>query len=126
MFRHLPVDIIQLISAVWNQHFLHDGQLFKSVAAHLDKFHKGAAGNLALAQTDGGQLRASLGDADELLIQRPQPICTNHQLNQTRAGEANTSQHVFADRAAKVQMRHGDLVLEERAELFLVKEKVHD
>lgn len=111
---------------VWNQHILHDGQLREPPAAHLDKFHKGAAGHLALTQADGRQPRAALGDADQLLVKRAEPVGAHHQLDQARAGEADSAQHVFADGAAKVQVRDGDLVAEEGAKLVLIEEEVHD
>lgn len=126
MLGHLPVDIVQLVTVIRNQHFLHDGQLLQSFAAHLHELHKGAAGHLALSQAYGRQLRAALGDADELLVERPQPVGAHHQLHQARAGEPHAAQHVFADGAAEVQVRDGDLVAEERVELLLVEVEVHD
>lgn len=125
MLRHLPVNVVQLVTVIRNQHFLHDGQLLQSVSAHLHELHEGAAGHFALPQADGGQLRAALGDADELLVERPQPVGAHHQLHQTRAGEPDAAQHVFADGAAEVQVRDGDFVAEERVELLLVEVEVH-
>lgn len=126
MLGDLPVDVVQPVAMVWNQHFLHDGQLCQSVAAHFDKLHEGAAGHLALPQADGRQLRAALGDADQLLVQGPQPVGADHQFHQARAGEADATQNVFADGSAEVQVRDGDLVAEERPEFVLVQEEVHD
>lgn len=125
MLWDLPVDIIQPIAVIWNKYLLHDGQLCQPVSTHLDKFHESTAGHFTLTQTDSRQLRAALGDADQLFIQRPQPIGTHHQLDQTRAGEPNAAQHVFTDGAAEVQMRYRDFIAEERAKLVLIEEEVH-
>ena len=126
MLGDLPVDVIQPIAMIWNQHFLHNGQLSQSVSAHFDKLHEGAAGHFALSQADGRQLRAALGDADQLFVQGPQAISADHQFHQARAGEAYATQNIFADRSAKVQVCHRDFVAEERPEFILVQEEVHD
>lgn len=120
------MDVVQPVAMIWNQYFLHDGQLRQSVSTHFDELHEGAAGHFALAQADSRQLRAALGDADELFVEGTQPVGAHHQLHQTRAGEADAAQHVFADGAAEIQMRDGNFVAEKRTELVLVKEKVHD
>lgn len=126
MLRDLPVNVVQPVAMVWNQHFLHDGQLCQSVAAHFDKLHEGAAGHFTLSQADGRQLCAPLGDADQLFVQGPQPVGADHQFDQAGAGEADTTQNVFADGSAEVQVSNRDLVAEERPKFILVKEEVHD
>lgn len=126
VLRNLPVDLIQGVFVIWNQDLLHDGQLGKPPATHLDELHKCAAGNLALAQADGRQLGAVLGDADQFLIQRTQAIGAHHQLHQTRAVEANAAQDLLTDRATEVEVHDRDLLVKERAELVLIEEEVHD
>ncbi len=126
VFGHLPVDVVRLVLAVGHQHLLHDGQLREPAAAHLDELHEGAAGHLALAQTDGRQLPTALCDADQLLVEGSQAVSAHHQLHQTRAGQPHAAQHLLTDGAAEVQVRDGDLVEEEGPELVLVQEEVHD
>lgn len=123
---HLPVDVVHPVAMVWNQNILHDGQLREPPAAQFDKFHKGAGGHLALAEANGRQPCAALGDADQLFVQWAEPVGTHHQLDQARAGQADPAQHIFTDVAAEVQVRGGDLVAKEGAELVLVEEEVHD
>ncbi len=123
---HFPVDLIKVIFVVWDEHLLHDGELRETAATHLHKLHESTAGDLALAQSDGRQVLAALGDTNQLLIQRPQTVGTHHQLHQTRTVHAHAAQDLFADWAAEVEVRHGDLVLEKGPELVLVQEEVQD
>ena len=126
VLRHLPVNFIQRVFMVWNQHLLHDGKLGEPPAAHFHKLHEGAAGHLALAQADGRKLRAVLRDADQLLVERTQAVGAHDQLHQTGAVEAHAAQDLFADRAAEVEVSDGDLLVEKRPKLILVEEEVHD
>lgn len=123
---HLTVDLLHVVAAVRNQHLLHDWQLFQPAATHLDKFHKAAAGYLTLAQPDGRQALAALGNADQLLIQGLQAIGADHQLHQAGAVEPDAAEHLFADCSAKVEVGDGGLVTEERLKLLLIEEEVHD
>lgn len=123
---HLTVDLLHVVAAVGNQHLLHNWQLFQPAATHLDKFHKAAAGYLTLAQPDGRQTLAALGNADQLLIQGLQAIGADHQLHQAGAVEPDAAQHLFADCPAKVEVGDRGLVTEERLKLLLVEEEVHD
>lgn len=123
---HFPVDLIQAVFVVWDEHLLHDRQLREATATHLHELHESTAGDLALAQPDGRQVLAALSDADQLLVQRPETVGTHHQLHQTGAVHAHAAQDLLADRAAEVQVRDGDLVAEEGPELVLVQEEVHD
>ncbi|KAG7238841.1 hypothetical protein INR49_030385 [Caranx melampygus] len=97
VLRHLPVNLIQGVFVIGDQHLLHDGQLRQPPPTHLDKLHKRAAGNFTLTQADSRQLGAVLRDADQLLIQRTQAVGAHHQLHQTGAVEANAAQDLLAD-----------------------------
>lgn len=126
MLGHLPVDLIQGVFVIGDQHLLHDGELGQPPAAHLHKLHEGAARHLALAQPDGRQLGAVLGDADQLLVQRPQAVGAHHQLHQPGAVQTHAAQDLLADGAAEIEVRDGDLLVEEGAKLVLVEKEVHD
>lgn len=123
---HLAVDLFHVVAAVGDQHLFHDGQLSQPATAHLHKLHEAAAGHLALAQPDGRQAFAALADADQLLVQGLQAVGAHHQLHQPGAVESDAAQHVFADRAAKVEVGDWSLLAEEGLKFLLVEEEVHD
>ncbi len=123
---HFPVDLIKAVFLVWDEHLLHDGELRETATTHLHELHESAAGDLALAQSDGRQVLAALCDTNQLLIQRPQTVGTHRQLHQTWTVHAHASQDIFADRAAEVEVRNGDLVTEKGPKLVLVQEEIHD
>ncbi len=126
MFGDLAVDLLDVVGVVGDEHLLHDGQLAQAAAAHLHELHEAAAGDLALAQADGRQALAAFGDADQLFIQRLQPVGAHHQLHETRPVQPDAAQHVFTDGSAEVQVRDRRLLAEEGLELLLVEEEVHD
>ena len=123
---HLTVDLLQAALPVGDQHLLHDGQLGQAAAARLDELHEAGARDLALAQAHGGQALAALGDADQLLVQGPQPVGAHHQLHQAGAVQADAPQHLLAHRLAEVHVRDGRRLPEEGPELVPVEEEVHD
>lgn len=120
------MDVIQFVLIIRHQNLFHDGELREAPTAHLHKLHERAARHLTLAQTDGRQVFAALGDPDELLVERTETVGAHHQLHQPRARQPHTTQNILADRAAEVQVRYGKLVAEKGPELVLVQEEVHD
>lgn len=91
MLRNLPVDLIQGVFVIWNQHLLHDWKLGKPPPTHFDELNERTAGHLALTQADSRQLGAVLSNAYELLVQRTQAVGAHHQLHQAGAVKADAA-----------------------------------
>lgn len=126
VLRHLAVDLLHVVAAVWDQHLFHDRQLSQPAPAHLHKLHKSAAGHLTLAQPDGRQAFAALRDTDQLLVQGFEAVGAHHQLHQPGTVQSDAAQHLFANCTAKVQVGDRGLLAEERLKLLLIEEEVHD
>lgn len=120
------MDLIQAVLVVRDEHLLHDGELCEAFSTHPHKLHKGAAGYFTLTQADGRQLCTALSDANQLLIQGTQAVCTHHQLHKPRAVHAHAPEHLLTNRAAEVEVCDGNLISEKRLKLVLIEEKVHD